>query len=326
MNRAKGTIITKTWKGWKSFMALTLFIFLMTACGGETSTNPTVSEADRETITSAIESFEFFDIDITDDKTDGAVYDAGDIEVQGSEPLYSLEEAAELPVAWGRGKIKLLQKDINISIAGNKASVAVTDYVSGSLFVDTTDDGEKNAWENPFEDTLTRYAEFTRILNGWRLTKISPLDISLTDTNQQTVQIQWIRASVDGETVWEITSSTDLFDVPEELPTFLPQTEVLVEAKVINSTSSGYEPDSFVFLHHPGGFLGRARDLMFDDGTNSDQTASDGVFSRTYTIGQLSGRYFAAVDVIDSATLMDESAVYNSTAWGMPYIVVPPSY
>ncbi len=321
MNRAKGTIITETWQGWKNFMMLTMFIFLTTACGAETSTTSTVSGTDSETIASAIESSEFFAIDITDDKTlDGPVYNAVE-EVQGSELSYAVEGVTGLPVAWGRGKIELLQRDIDVSITDNKASVAVSDYVSGILFVDTTDDGERNAWEKPFEDTLTRYAEFTRMLNGWRLTKISPLDISLTDADQQTVQIQWIRALVDGEIVWESTFSADLFDVPEGLLTFLPQTEVLVEARVINTTSSGYEPESFVFLHHPRGPLGRVRDLMFDDGTHGDQTSSDSVFSRTYTIGQLPGRYFAAVDVIDSATFMDETAVYNSTAWGMPYIV-----
>ncbi len=317
MNRAKGLITTEAWQGWRRFMALSLFILLLTACG---EGNPTTSTSgdDREAITGAIESSEFFAFDLTDDKsTEGAVYGAVDIEGQGNELSYAAEGAARLPVAWGRGELELLQKDINISITGDNASVTVTHYVSGTLFVDTTDDGERNAWKKPFEDTLTRYAEFTRVSNGWSLTKISPLDISLTDTVQQTVQIQWIRASVDGETVWESTSSTDLFDVPEGLPVFLPETEVLIEAGVTNSTSSGYEPDSFVFLHRPG----RVRDLMFDDGTYGDQTASDGVFSRTYTIGQLPGRYFAAVDVIDSATFMDESAVYNSTAWGMPYIV-----
>jgi len=282
------------------------------------------TESDNTEIAGAIESSEFFSFDTTDDNSgDGAVYAANKATASDS-AIYAADNDTGLPVAWGRGKFELLQKDINISIINNEASVSVTHYVGGTLFVDTTDDGIRNPWEKPFEDKLTRNAMFTRGLNGWRLTKISPLDISLKDAGQQTVQVEWVRASVDGEVVWETASSETLFGVPDELPNFLPQTVVLVEAKITNSSTSGYEPQSYVFFHHRGGLHVRARDIMFDDGSNGDETASDNIFSITYTIGHHPGRHFAVVDVIDSATFIDEDAAYNSTAWGIPYIVAPP--
>ncbi len=319
MDRTRGKkVVVWALREWKAIVTSILTAVLVTACGAGTST-----ETDRDAITGAIESSELFAVDVTDDRSpDGAVYDASD---RPPDEVQAAGAAADLPAAWGRGLFEHLQRDISISITGDTAAVVVTDRIQGSLFVDTTDDGERNPWVKPFEDVLTRHAEFTRLPDGWRLTKISPLDISLADPEQQTVRIQWIRASVDGVTVWESSSSSELFDVPAGLPVFSPLTEVLVEAKVVNSSPADYIPESFVFLHRPGGVLGRVRDRMFDDGSNGDRTASDGIFSRTYTIGQVPGRYFAAVDVIDAATLLDENAPYNSAAWGMPYIVEKPS-
>ena len=60
---------------------------------------------------------------------------------------------------------------------------------------------------------------------------------------------------------------------------------------------------------------------MFDDGTNGDLVAGDGIYTRLYTIGSCPGRHFAAVDVIDAGTFGRLDSPVISTAWGMPYIV-----
>lgn len=225
------------------------------------------------------------------------------------------------PVAWARGNVQRLNREIGISISGNTASATVTDLVAGTLFIGTADGVLLNPLEKPFRHIRTRRGTFTKEPSGWRLTQISPVDASLEDPAQQTVQIQRVRASVGGNMVWEATSSSHLFDVPIGIPTFAPETEVLVEVEVSNSNNSGCDPASYVFLHRPGQ-TGRVRDLMYDDGaTEGDKAAGDGIFSRTYTIANRIGRHFAVVDLIDAATFKDQMTPYNATAWGMPYLV-----
>lgn len=301
-------------------------ILLITGCGSTDSGSNTISTTDNTdsaAVRQEVESSDFFSLDITDDKSsDGAVY-----ETKGANDAlsYAPGDGFYLSFAWGRGNIELLQRNFNITITGDTASVTVTDNISGILYVDTTEDGQRNPWEKPFEDTIVRNAELIRTSSGWRLSKITPVDISLTNSEDQTVHIVLLRASVnrDGnwEKVWETDSSSNYFVVPDGLPGFTQGDEVLVEAEITNTNEAGYEPASYVFLHRPGGILGRTRDLMFDDGTHGDLVAGDGIYSRTYTILHDPGHYTAAVDVIDAATFLDESAPYNSSAWGMPYIV-----
>lgn len=308
------------------FVAVVLFISFLTACGGGTSTTSSGDSVDDNTaITSEINNnSQLFDVSLTDSE-DVAVSTTSS--AQSTEAnIYAAESGTCSPGIWIRGDFKHLSRDVNITIVGNTASVKVTDKVSGNLYVDNTNDAIINPWSKPFNDTITRHAEFVRVLPGhWNLTKISPLDVDLTDTSKQTVEIQRVTASVGSTKVWEATSSSTLYDVPAGLPTFKPNDVVLVEAQVSNSTNSTLcSPATYVFLHRPGLCLfGRCRDIMYDDGTNGDAAPNDGIFSRTYTIGNHIGYHFAAVDVIDAETFMNDTTDYNSTAWGMPYRVVP---
>jgi hypothetical protein len=297
---------------------IVVFLLLITACGGGESDG---SNPDRTAISGEIEGSAFFG--------SGLFEESGNPTANAS-PSGSMEKGnfvAEAggvscePVAWARGNVSRLNREIGISISGNTASVTVTDLVAGTLFIGTADDTLGNPLEKTFRHVRTRRGTFTRESSGWRLTQISPVDASLEDAAQQTVQIQKVSASVNGSVVWETTSSSLLFDVPSGIPTFAPETEVLVEVEVSNSNASGCDPASYVFLHRPGAF-GRVRDLMYDDGaTEGDKVAGDGIFSRAYTIGNAVGRHFAVVDLIDAATFKDQTTPYNATAWGMPYLV-----
>ncbi len=311
-------------KRYSGFLVVVLLLFLMTACGGGTST--TSSDAsnssvdDNSAITSEINNnSKLFGTNLTD--TDGS----STAQSLQSDVAAFADSAFCQPGIWWRGNLRRTNRDVAISINGDIASVKVTDKITGELFVDNRTDNIINPWSKPFNDTITRYAEFVKVLGQWNLTKISPVDVDLTDTTQQTVEIQKVTASVSNQIVWEATSSSTLYDVPAGLPTFKPDDIALVEAQISNSTTSTLcSPATNVFLHRPGPCLfGRCRDIMYDDGTNGDVIANDGIFSRTYTIGDSLGYHFAAVDVIDAVTFMDQATNYNSTAWGMPYRVVP---
>lgn len=314
-------------KKWYGFAAVVLFMSLLTACGGGTSSSDTSNISnilsDSDSIKQEVNSSELFGVNLTDTEDTAAVA-ASTESAQTS--INAAEGGACSPGIWFRGDFKHLNRDVNITIVGDTASVKVTDKISGSLYVDNNNDIIFNPWSKPFNDTITRYAEFVRVLPGhWNLTKISPVDVDLTDTAKQTVEIQKVTASVSNQVVWEAASSSALYAVPNGLPTFKPDDVVLVEAQISNSTISTLcSPLSYVFLHRPGPCLfGRCRDVMYDDGTNGDVTPNDNIFSRKYTIGSHIGYHFAAVDVIDAETFMNDTTDYNSTAWGMPYRVVP---
>ena len=307
--------------------SISLLGLLAAGCGGVAeSTQPMT--ADQAAIVGVMDSSELFGTELTDTSDDqDAAAQAQAVPYSGAVSIQSLSAegstAATLPRFWWRGDISLVQKDIDISIVGDTASVSVTHFLEGTFYIADDVGDTLVLWGKPFADTIVRHAQFVREIAGWKLAAISPVDANLTNLDQQTVGITWLGASVGGEPVWETDAPDNLFEVPGELPTFSTGEEVLVEVQVENSTTSGLNPAQFVFLHRPGpGLFGkRKRDLMFDDGTNGDVTAGDGIYSRTYTIGPCKGRHFAAVDVIDSATFAQLEAPYNSTAWGMPYIV-----
>ena len=305
-----------------------LLLAFLSGCGTGSEVSVTGgTAADQTAILAAVETEPFFIESITDTDEDneaaaGAqaqVYD-GQVAV---ESLSSEAGSAELPRFWWRGDLERLGREIDIHIEDNVAQVTVVHDVAGTFYIADTVGDAFVLWGKPFEDLVTRHAQFLKTTRGWILTAISPVQFALAEADRQTVSIEAVRAFVADELVWEATDPSTLYTVTEGLPIFTHGDEVRVEATVSNSSQSGWEPTMFVFMHRPGPHISgrRTRDLMFDDATNGDTVAGDGVFTRVYTIGPRGGRHFTAVDVIDAATFMELEAPYNSVAWGMPYIV-----
>lgn len=300
------------------FGLATAFLLLMTSCGGGESDG---SNSDRTAISGEIEGSAFFGSDLFEESGNPTANASPSGPMEKGNFVAEAEGVSCEPVAWARGNVQRQNREIGISISGDTASVTVTDLVAGTLFIGTADDTLGNPLEKMFRHVRTRRGTFTRESSGWRLTQISPVDASLEEPAQQTVQIEKVSASVNGSVVWEATSSSQRFDIPSGVPTFSPGDVVLVEVTVSNSNPSGCDPASYVFLHRPG-LSGRVRDLMYDDGaTEGDMAAGDGIYTRTYTIADRIGRHFAVVDLIAAAAFKDETTSYNATAWGMPYLV-----
>jgi hypothetical protein len=321
--------IELAWERRQELLALAfvgLFLVVLAGCGS----GPMEASATEEAaIAAALEEDSFFEFGLTatDDDQDAAEEAVLEAEPYGAPLSASFQDLpggiADLPRFWWRGEIECLRKDYDISISGDTASVTVTQFLMGNFFVVDEVGDILTMWEKPFEDTVIRHAEFIHKPWGWKLIALSPVELTLTDHSAQTVWIGSITASVHDAIVWSAENPATLFSVPERIPAFSPGEEVLVEAEILRTGDSIWQPSEFVFLHRPGRtiFGRRARDIMFDDGTNGDRFAGDGIYSRTYTIGPHAGRHFAAVDVIDAATFMEQNAPYNSGAWGMPYIV-----
>jgi len=303
-------------------------ILLLVGCGAGDGVSMTGgNEADQAAILETIETEAFFidSVTETNEDEDGAAQAQAEA-YDGQVSLVSLSAeagTAELPRFWWRGDLERLGREIDIHIEGDIADVKIIHDIAGTFFIADEVGDVMVLWGKPFEDLVTRYAQFTRKTWGWKLTAISPVEFALADKEKQTVFIDALRAYSGDELVWEATEPSTLYSVTEGLPTFTHGDDIRVETTVSSTSESSWQPSRFVFLHRPGPHLTgrRTRDVMFDDGTNGDRVAGDGVYTRMYTIGPCRGRHFAAVDVIDAATFMELDAPYNSGAWGMPYIV-----
>ena len=225
-----------------------------------------------------------------------------------------------IPRPWYR-RVSNIDHDFDVSVNGNEADVTHTSTIEGVLYVafDTT------VVEKEFKDTATRSAHFERdSLNRWQLNTVTLLDIDLYDTTIANVSINALDIEiVDGSSPgqsWSFTDPGSLLSLEAALPTFAPEDLVRVEVTASNPVA---EEGLYVFLHHSGW-----RDLMYDDGaTSGDLVAGDGVFTRTYTIGNNTGLHFAFVDVLSAPTLdeMSEPDNYRSAAWGLPYHITNPN-
>jgi hypothetical protein len=226
----------------------------------------------------------------------------------------SFEPDSTLP-RWYR-KITDVHREVGIHIEDGLAQVEVTTNLAGVLRLDINGDGVFG--EKAIQSTAHRFAAFKKLRpRHWRLIELSPLEFSLKDPSKQTIHIEEVTATVDGEVRWTANDPTTPFEFPSGLPIFAPGEEVIVTAKIKNQDFEETERPSVVYLHHDG-----RREPMIDDGTHGDAIAGDGIFTKTKTVGASLGFHHAAVDALDAAVFADETTPnYNATAWAMPYIV-----
>lgn len=233
---------------------------------------------------------------------------------------YVNTSSATLPAAWFRKKQGAPTRNIIINEQGDTATVTITTNWTGKLYVDRTNDGKRNPGSKPIADTGVKKAYFERIYGIWTLKKVACVDHNLTNPAGQTVDITQVEAKTLSQS-YIINDPANLMDLATGLPTFAPGTEVKVIATVTNTTQT-WNPPVYVYLHH-GLPWAYNRQLMYDDGTNGDEVAGDGKYTRTYIIGSGNKVYRSCViDVLDSGCLQTETTDdYNSTAWRIPYKV-----
>ncbi len=307
-------------------ITLLVGIFLITglvsSCSKSTKSSVTSSVSDKSQIQELIDADpDLFSVDPTEDED--VSYSPTLISTPFMAKQLTEAQEATLPVGWGRRRLGVTEKDIDIHIEGNTAYVTITKRVEGTLYVDRTDDHIRNPGSKPIDDRVTKKAYFEKVFGHWQLLELSCVDIELTEQSKQTVSITSVEAigtNSQGAVTYTITSPSELMNISTELPTFLKGTEVKVIATVENSNQE-WTPPVFVFLHYGKPFQNHKREQMFDDGTHGDEVAGDGKYTNTWTIGSNASIYrHAAVDVLDAGCLQNEDEDdYNSVAWRIPY-------
>lgn len=308
---------------WRLPIVFGILAFVGSGCGQGTAADVATTDTaeavgiiqntmDDEEHATLFSSDVFVGDEVSTDTLQGLSSQSSNNASQGSS--LSFETDSALP-RWYR-KITDVYREVDIHIEDGLAHVEVNTDLAGILRLDINGDGIFG--EKEIQSTAHRLATFEKVRpRHWRLIELSPLEFSLKDPAQQTIQIEEVAASVNGEVRWSVNDPNTLFEFPSGLPTFAPGEEVVVTARIKNQNSDGTERASVAYLHHDG-----RREPMFDDGTHGDTAVGDGIFTKTKTVGPSHGFHHAAIDALDAEVFSDETTQnYNAAAWAMPYIV-----
>ena len=225
------------------------------------------------------------------------------------------------PTFWGRlrvvpgGPRPIYHRDVTIQ--GDTARVQHDISFDGLLLVDTSADGVFNPTAKPLADHMTQHAVLVRDDSrprGWRVAQLSPQDWTVVDASRQTVTVTDVKVYRNDTLLVEVTDPAALFDVTSRVPRFRLGDTVKVVAGVTNTTSSGFAPPTFVYLHVRHAALSGTswhRVQMTDNG--------DGTYQRSW-IARRTGIDRFLVDALDSATLLEGTADnYRASEVGIPY-------
>jgi hypothetical protein len=223
----------------------------------------------------------------------------------------SRDAAATLPIHWWRS-LTYAKRTIYITIEApfTTAGVIVEDELKGVMYVDRTDNKTLDPGSKPFHVIRTRHATFERATTDdpWELTAISPADYAVEEEGRQTVTITSVRLVTEGGYDRTFTSMEEPIPL-DELPRVSHGEKVSVTVKAENTSTEGWVPKSFGFLHHDW-----QRHNMTDKGNRT--------YEGEYNITAEPGVRHGGVSVIDAGTLQNETEDdYNADGWSLPFEV-----
>jgi hypothetical protein len=220
---------------------------------------------------------------------------------------------------WGRHPGTPIAHQITVDVANDTARVEALVRFDGTFVLDRTDDGVLNPTAKPLQEEALQQA---LVVHGdpdgagrrWYLAALSLRQWRMTDEAKRTVAVTHAEVWVNGSQVFTVDDPADLFDVNDRVPVLHVGDVVRVVATVGNTTGTGNEPATFVFLHvyHAGPYArGWARVPMRETET--------GEFVREWTV-RFTGRERIGVDAIDSQTFnTDSDDDYRANVWAIPY-------
>ncbi len=227
-------------------------------------------------------------------------------------------DSLTIPWVKFRRKVDSVERYIRVRIPAypgypdTTALATITARISGRFFVVNIKDSlPPPIYVRPIFDSSYSQVYLTKGKKGWKVRKITPKAITTVDASSL-LKIEKFRteAKPSGR-VFEITTSDTLL-TKDQLPTFRPEDTVRVLVTISFDTDSGW-----IFLHRgPKG--DRKREPFYKTSSNT--------FERTWIISnepiQTAVVRPAAIDFIGWRTLFgDSSALYNSSAWALPYVI-----
>ncbi len=260
--------------------------------------------------------------------TDG-LNDGGAQPVSYSTGGFLKPEALIVPIKFGR-KGSFTLENLNVTKNENRLLEAVVAHsFDGNFFIVAKDTANPTSvgtlYKKEMKNTVARRALFKQIAHtknrrkNWKLHGISGSELV---SENCTITIDQVKIIASNSQSWTITNPMDFFTTIAEIPTFQPKDSIKVYVTLQNTNDFPEKPGSTVLLRYRNDRgMHRARKAFHDDGVYPDEAAGDGIYSGMWIIGHRRGVFHAFVDVIDNGTLYDDTAPYNSRAWGIPYAV-----
>jgi hypothetical protein len=290
---------------------------LAVACSDATAPG-NADPQDRAEVLTALDQSGWFadDFDVT-----GAIQDASLGVTAGFDLGLAPGGADSVPLvqAWGRHPGTPIERRVTVDVVNDTARIQALVRFDGTFLLDRTDDDVRNPTEKPLQEEALQRALLVRGDPGasgrrWHLAALSPRQWRMTDEATRTVQVTRVGIWVNGTLALVVDRPAELFDVNDRIPLLHVGDVVRVAATVDNTTGTGNEPATFVFLHvyHAGpNARGWARVPMRETAT--------GEFVREWTV-RFTGRERITVDAIDSQTFnTDGEDDYRASVWAIPY-------
>jgi hypothetical protein len=291
---------------------------ILAACSDAPTGPGNATDGDRDAVVAELEESGWFAEGFG---TDGA---AEDLNLSAAFDLHlssvADQDAVPLVRRWGRRHGEPVSRLLTVNVTGDTARAELVVTFEGVFLLDRTPDDGEPATQKPLEEQAVQRAVLARRTDAdpagrpWKLVALSPREWRMTDEAKRTVRIARVVVAVNGEVKLEVEDPAALFRVDNRIPRLALGDSVSVLAEVENTTGTGNEPPTFVFLHvyhHGPSARGWVRIPM--------RQRDDGLFVRHWIV-RFGGRERMVVDAIDSQTFnTDSEDDYRANGWGIPY-------
>jgi len=294
---------------------------VLAACSDGPTDLGNATPADREAVVAELDASGWFTEAFG---PDGA---SDDLDVAASFDLglspAATQDTVPLVRRWGRRRGPPVSRLLTVEVVGDTARAEMVVTFEGLFVLDRTPGDGAPPTQKPLEEQAAQRAVLVRRTSDdtvdaarrpWKLVALSPREWRMTDDAKRTVRISRVVVRVNGEVKLEVEDAAELFRVDNRIPRLDVGDSVSVLAEVENTTGTGNEPPTFVFLHvyhHGPNARGWVRIPM--------RAREDGAFVRHWIV-RFGGRERMVVDAMDSQTFnTDADDDYRANGWGIPY-------
>lgn len=231
-------------------------------------------------------------------------------------------------------RMKLIDRNVDISFDEDTAYAHITNTFEGTLFIASSYDPSAvkpdTVIKKSFTSVVTRNVVLVKIANtenvrkNWVVTEVS---LPQGGTQSPNIEIKKVTVTFpNGETL-EITSPNDYYLVRKwgwwwrwhNVPVVPRDREVTIRVEV----TSAYEENDFVSLTFGADRLGAHRSKKLFELVSSTPNGSfyDKVYEQTFVSNFFPGFFHAIVNLMPQQVIKEDSTPVELESWGIPYFV-----
>jgi hypothetical protein len=192
---------------------------------------------------------------------------------------------------------------------------AVVDYTQVSRGLLTYRDADGPA-RKAFVETATRRMKLARHGSKWELAGVSPLVIAAKN-GKAGLDLTSVAVFRSGSATpaFGFDGDDKVLKLDGEIPAFATGETLRVECDVTDKQGC----QAFIYAHLVGA-SDRTRQQLYDDGTNGDRVADDGIYSGNFVLPATPGQRHIAIEVLDPSTFA-AGGLYRSNGVAMNFRV-----